>query len=101
MYGYISNIKFQSKGNYYWLKIDLLPIHCTTFKVSVCIHTDSWSVAETVCTATTATGAGGKYPSHYAVEAYCAPYAIIQSTHLLQIMSQITHRLEVHHEVFH
>ena len=49
----------------YWLKIDLLPIHCTTFKVSVCVHTGtgSWSVAETVCIASTVSGAGGKYPS--------------------------------------
>jgi hypothetical protein len=34
------------------------PILYTTFKVRVCIHTGSWSVEETICTASTVSGAG-------------------------------------------
>ena len=34
------------------------PIHCNTFKVSVCVQTDSWSVADAACIASTVSGAG-------------------------------------------
>ncbi len=37
------------------------PVLCTTFKVRVYVQTDSWSVAETVCFASTASGTGGIY----------------------------------------
>ena len=39
--------------------------------------------------------------AHYAVETYYTPYAIFQSTLLLQTTSQISHSLEAHREIYH
>ncbi len=52
----------QTLADNYAETTDLPPVLCTTFKVRVYVQTDSWSVAETVCLASTVSGAGGKYP---------------------------------------